>query len=153
MGNDNDADPLRYEPHYAELGSGDQVQIYEAVMADSAGVPTTGLLRGVRYVKDNRLLPHGFDKRTASKDVAVAGGAASDDDFVGGRDRVRYSVALGSSQGPYRIEAELRYQSIAYRWAANLRQYDAPEPRRFVRYYDSMAAGSAVTLARAEASR
>lgn len=153
VGNDNDADPLRYEPHYAELSSADQVQICESIMADASGTLTTGLLRGVRYLKDNRLLPHGFDKRTASKDVAVAGGAASDDDFIGGRDRVRYSVALGSSQGPHRIEAELRYQSIAYRWAANLREYDAAEPRRFVRYYDSMASGSAVTLARAAASR
>jgi len=46
----------------------------------------------------------------------------------------------------------LRYQPIAFRWADNLRAYDAPEPRRFVSYYDSMASSSSATLARATAS-
>lgn len=151
-GNDNDADPARVESHYAEIRTADQVQVYEAVMGDSAGRPTTGLLRGVRYLKDNRLLPRGFDKRSAGKDIAVVGDAASDDDFTGGRDRVRYSIPVGGSRGPYRIEAELRYQSIAYRWAANLREYDSAEPRRFVRYYESTASSSVVTLARATAT-
>ena len=41
-GNDNDVDPLRYAPHYQEIRAADQVQIYESVMADSAGQPTTG---------------------------------------------------------------------------------------------------------------
>jgi hypothetical protein len=45
-GNDNDVDPLRYEPHYEEVRTADQVQIYESVMADSAGQLTTGLLSG-----------------------------------------------------------------------------------------------------------
>ena len=48
------------------------------------GAVTTGLLTAVRYVKDNRLLPHGFDKRTADKDVAVHGDAEGDADFAGG---------------------------------------------------------------------
>jgi hypothetical protein len=153
QGNDSDADPGRYEPHYAEIRTSDQVQIYESVMGDPGGKPTTGLLTAVRYVKDNRLLPKGFDKRTADKDVAVRGEAAQDPDFTGGEDRIRYSVALGDAQGPFRVEAELWYQPIAYRWAHNLRSYDAMEPRRFVGYYDAMAAASAVMLTRASASR
>jgi hypothetical protein len=153
QGNDNDAEAGRYEPHYTEIRTGDHVQVYEAIMADSKGNPTTGLLTAVRYVKDNRLLPRGFDKRTADKDIAVQGAALGDADFVGGGDRIRYSVDLGSAQGPFRIEAELWYQPVAYRWAANLRSYDAEEPRRFVRYYDTMASGSAVALARASATR
>src|SRR5437773_3034739 len=36
-GNDNDADGTRFEPHYTEIASGDQVQIYESIMADQAG--------------------------------------------------------------------------------------------------------------------
>ena len=79
--NANDEDPARYEPHYDEIRSADQVQIYESVMVDVKGTPTTGLLHGVRYVKDNRLLPRGFDKSTASADVAVHGAAATDADF------------------------------------------------------------------------
>ena len=60
-GNDNDADRSRFEPHYTEISEPGQVQIYEPIMADSQGKVTTGLLSAVRYVKDNRILPNGFD--------------------------------------------------------------------------------------------
>ncbi len=118
-------------------------------MADSSGAPTTGLLRGIAFVKDNRLLPDGFDKRAADADIAVRGGAAEDDTFVGGGDRVTYRVDVGGASGPFAIEAELRYQPIAFRWARNLATYDAAETRRFVSYYDQMAAESSIVLARA----
>jgi len=152
-GNDNDADPARCEPHHAVITSGGQVQVYEAILRDQAGSLTTGLLSAVGYLKDNRLTPRGFDKRTASKDVAVVGGALDDNDFGDGGDRVRYSVGLGEAQGPFQIEAELCFQPVAYRWAENLRRYDAAEPRRFSGYYDAMAPVSAVVLARATASK
>jgi hypothetical protein len=148
-GNDNDADPNRFEPHYAEITSGDQVQIYESIMGDRAGSPTTGLLTAVQYLKDNRILPRGFDKRTAIPDIAVIGGAFDDDDFAGGRDRIRYSIPLGDALGPFQVEAELWFQPISFRWAANLRSYDSAEARRFVGYYDSMSQDSAVRLAQA----
>jgi hypothetical protein len=45
----------------------------------------------------------------------------------------------------------LRYQTIAFRWADNLRRYDAVEPRRFLSFYDAMAESSAAVLARASA--
>jgi hypothetical protein len=149
QGNDNDADPGRFERHYREIVSADQVQVYEAIMADSSGALTTGLLSAVRYVKDNRLLPRGFDKQTASQDIAVQGNAAQDADFTGMGDAVRYLVNVGAASGPFRVEAELWYQPVAYRWARNLRQYDAFEPRRFTGYYDTMAQFSGLVLARA----
>jgi hypothetical protein len=152
-GNDNDDDPGRFEPHYLEIAREDQVQIYEAIMAGQDGTPTTGLLTALRYVKDNRLLPHGFDKRSADNDVAVHGDAEGDPDFLGGGDRIRYSIAVGDAQGPFRVEVELWYQPIAYRWAMNLKAYDAMEPRRFVGYYEEMASGSGVVLTRAVAAR
>ena len=152
-GNDNDADAGRFEPHYTEITSADQVQIYESVMAGPTGALTTGLLTAVRYVKDNRLLPHGFDKRTADKDIAVHGDAENDSDFVGGADTVRYAIAVGDAPGPFQIDAELIYQPISYRWANNLKAYDAFEPKRFTRYYDSMSSASSVVLARATATR
>ena len=152
-GNDNDADPTKFEPHYTEITSPDQVQIYETVMAGPSGALTTGLLTAVGYVKDNRLLPRGFDKRTADKDVAVHGEALQDVDFAGGTDRIRYSVAVGDAQGPFQVDAELWYQPIAFRWAANLKSYDAFEPRRFTGYYDSMSSSSGVVLAHASTRR
>jgi hypothetical protein len=148
VGNDNDDDPLRVEPHHAEIRSAADVQVYESVMADLRGAVTTGLLSAVRYVKDNRVLPHGFDKRTAPADVAVHGAAVEDDDFVGGADRVRYAIAVPAGGGPFRVDVELLYQPIAYRWAQNLRAVDADETRRFVTYYDSMSSSSALVLAR-----
>ena len=153
QGNDNDDDPVRFEPHYAEIRSAGQVQIYEAIMGDSRGEVTTGLLTALNYLKDNRLLPKGFDKRAAGKDVAVKGGALEDADFGGGGDRIRYSVELGEAQGPFRIEAGLCYQPVAYRWAMNLKRYDAEEPRRFTGYYEAMAPASVVVIGRAQANR
>ncbi|MGD8495560.1 MAG: hypothetical protein PVF05_05170 [Gemmatimonadales bacterium] len=147
VGNDNDADPGRYEPHHPTITRADQVQVYEAIMAGSDGAVTTGLLTAVRYVKDNRLLPRGFDAATAPADVAVRGEAASDPDFRAAGDRVRYLVDVGDAAGPLQVEAELVYQSISYRWARNLSAYDAFETRRFVRYYESMSSGTAVVLA------
>jgi len=62
--------PLRGGP--TEVRSGDEVQIYESIIADANSRVTTGLLTGVRYVKDNRLLPRGFDKATADPPRQVA---------------------------------------------------------------------------------
>ena len=152
-GNDNDEDATRFEPHYTDITRPEQVQIYESVMVGSDGALTTGLLTALRFIKDNRLLPRGFDKRSAGPEVAVHGEAERDEDFTDGGDRVRYAVALGDAQGPFQISAELWYQPIAYRWAMNLKKYDAPEPKRFVGYYEETAAGSGVVLAHAAATR
>ena len=152
-GNDNDADGSRFEPHYREIRSADQVQIFEPILGDSAGAVTTGLLSAVRYLKDNRLLPHGFDKRTATPEIAVIGDAADDPDFAGGADTVTYAVAIDEADGPFEIDAELLYQPIGYRWAANLKPYgQALEPRRFNTYYDAMAGAAAARLAHAKSS-
>jgi hypothetical protein len=147
-GNDNDADPGAYEPHYTEIDSEGQVQIYESILVDSSGAVTTGLLQGVNYSKDNRLLPSGFDKETAEARIAVHGSARDDPDFRGGSDTIRYSVDTDDASGPFAVDAVLWYQPIGYRWAENLRPYDAPEPERFVEYYTSMSHVSAVALAR-----
>lgn len=150
--NDNDADGSTFEPHYPEISASGQVQIYESVMVDQVGAVTTGLLRGVRFVKDNRLLPRGFDKSRAGPDIAVHSAASSDDDFTGGRDRVRYVVDVAGAPGPLTIEVALRFQPIAFRWARNLDVYDAPETRRFVSFFDSMASVSSEVIARATAT-
>ena len=150
--NDNDADAARVEPHYTEIRKEDQVQIYESVMRDVNGNITTGLLQATGYTKDNRLLPRGFDKATAVPDVAVIGAAREDADFTGEGDRVRYIVDSAGRVGPFRIDVELRYQPIAFRWAHNLKNYNADETRRFVTWFDAMATGSSVVLAQSTAS-
>jgi len=151
-GNDNDEDALRFEPHYAEVSRPDQVQIYEAIMVSATGALTTGLMTADRWVKENRLLPRGFDARQGGPRVAVRGEATSDPDFAPGGDRTRYSVAVDPAAGPFTIEAELWFQPVAYRWAQNLADYDTFETNRFVRYYRAMASGSALVLASSAAA-
>jgi hypothetical protein len=137
-GNDNDADPAAYEPHYTLIDNPDQVQIYEPIIGDTEGAVTTVLLRGAGYLKDNRLLPAGFDKASAHEDIAVHGAALEDEDFRGGGDLLRYAIDVGDSQGPFKVLVELLYQPIGYRWADNIRLYDSPEPARFVEYYEQV---------------
>ena len=144
-GNDSDDEAGRFEPHYDEITRPDQVQIYESIMGTPGGAPTTGLLQATRYLKDNRLLPRGFDKRTAAPEIAVFGAAAADADFTGDGDRVRYRIPVSGSGT---VEVELCYQPIGYRWAQNLAAYDAPEPRRFVAFYGELAPFTSVVVAR-----
>jgi hypothetical protein len=147
-GNDNDVDALRYEPHYTTIDGPGQVQIYEAILGDSNSRPTTGLLSAVRYLKDNRLLPRGFDKGTAEPEIGVYGGASGDPDFAAGGDRVRYEAPLPEGRGEYAIEVELRFQAIGYRWAHNLQPYDAPEAKPFLEYFKTMSTSASSLVQR-----
>jgi hypothetical protein len=144
-GSESDAAPGSFEPHYDQITRGDQVQIYESVMGTPAGTPTTGLLQATQYLKDNRLLPRGFDKHTAGPEIAVYGGAVADPDFTGDGDRVRYRVPAPEASV---VDVELRYQPISYRWAQNLAPYQSAEPKKFVEYYNAVAPASSVVVAR-----
>lgn len=148
VGNDNDDDALKFEPHYARITEPGQVQVYESVMGDFRGRPTTGLVYGSHYLKDNRLLPRGFDKGTAEERIRVIGSAREDADFRGGGDALTYDVPASSS-GPFNVTAELLYESIGFRWARNLEGYDAHEPRRFLGYYRKLSPESAKRIASA----
>ncbi len=136
LGNANDEDDSLYEPHYSEITSVDQVQIYENIMQDVNGNVTTALLLASTYAKDNRLLPGGFNKAAATTDIAVYGQAAEDGNFLGGGDSIHYGVKLDTASVPLTIKVELLYQSIGYRWAQNLSQQDSPAIDDFLRYYD-----------------
>ncbi|MEW5868903.1 MAG: hypothetical protein AB1894_06470 [Chloroflexota bacterium] len=138
QGNDNDADPAKFEAHYTQLTDEEQVQIYEAILGDTLGKVTTKLLYASSYLKDNRLLPAGFDLANAPADIAVHGEAAQDADFIAGGDNLRLAINLGAAQGPFTLQVELLYQSIGFRWADNFREYDAMETQRFLNYYQSV---------------
>jgi len=150
VGNDNDDDASRFEPHHRLIRSPDDVQIYESILGDANGRVTTGLLSATGYLKDNRLLPKGFDKTTAAPEIAVHGDALGDPGFTDAGDAVTYTMDVRSASGPYRVSAELWYEPIGYRWANNLKHYDAAEPRRFNEQYDAMANGAAVQIVSAQ---
>ena len=137
-GNDNDIDASQYETHYEVIDNPGQVQIYEAILHDVDSEVTTTLLRSAGYLKDNRLLPLGFDVGVVSEDIEVSGTAAQDTDFFGGSDKVRYVIDVSAVEMPLTVKVELLYQSVGYRWALNLDRYNAPEPERFREYYLSV---------------
>jgi hypothetical protein len=136
INNANDLDESQFEPHYTLITDPQQVQIYEAIIGDPHGEVTTTLLRASSYLKDNRLLPSGFDKPSATPDIAVFGDAKDDADFQAGGDSIRYQVQLDKTNGPYTIQVELLYQSIGYRWAEKFRFEDNPEGAEFYSYTD-----------------
>lgn len=148
-GNPNDADPARFAPHYATITAADQVQIFEPILGDAQGHVTTALLSASQYLKDNRILPAGFDKAAAPPEIAVHGEASTDPAFTAGSATTRYTIPLSAS-GPLRIAAELLYQPIGFRWAHNFDPIHAPEPQRFSSYYQQSAQNSAHLLAHAE---
>ena len=117
-------------------------------MGTPAGAPTTGLLQATQYLKDNRLLPRGFDKQTAPAEIRVVGQAADDPDFTGAGDRLRYRIPL-TDPGRTTVEVELRYQPIGYRWAQNLAGYKAAEPQAFLTYYNALSPSSSLIVSQA----
>jgi hypothetical protein len=151
-GNANDSASSEFEPHYSEIRQPDQVQIYESILRDSKGAVTTGLLSAVGYAKDNRLLPHGFEKTTATPDIAVRGDALADQNFTDHGHDVRFSVDVAGGLAPFEVDVELMYQPIGYRWARNLQSYDAHETRRFMGYFEAAGAASATRLAAVSAT-
>lgn len=120
LGNINDQDVARFEPHYEVITLPDQVQIYETIIGDPDGAATTTLLRAQRYLKDNRLLAAGMDKGGLPVEIGVVGEAGQDADFDDGSDSLIYQMPLNGG-GPFQVTVELLYQSIGYRWAENLR--------------------------------
>ena len=134
---DSDMDPTRYEPHYKVITSPDQVQVYEAIMENYKGEVTYTLLRAKQYKKDNRLLPDGFDKKTASREIRVAGLAADDGSFSGGGDRIKYELSGLVGQGGFTIEAELIYQVLGYAFARDLFLDQTPQVKQFKQMFNA----------------
>ena len=133
FGNANDENPEDFEPHYELISTPDQVQIYEPIMKNVAGEVTTFQMLATGYLKDNRLLPDGFDKNNPPTVSAVIGEALQDPSFTGGRDSLTYQVQTGGANGPFTIQVELLYQSVGYRWAENLLDSQTEESKTFGR--------------------
>jgi hypothetical protein len=136
-GNDADAAPETFEPHYDVITAPDQVQIYEPIMGDTDGTVTYTLLRAARYLKDNRILPAGADKAALPPDIGVYGEAEEDPNFAGAGDVVTYRVDLGGAQGPFTVTAELLYQPLSYRFVQDTLVDGGEAAARFGGYYAS----------------
>lgn len=125
-GVDSDINQAAFEPHYELITSEDQVQVYEAVMQNYEGGVTYTLLRSADMLKDNRLLPAGFDKQTVPAEIGVRGAAGADRDFTGGSDVIRYRIS-GLKGSRFTIRAELVYQTVSYAFLQDLNRDATPE--------------------------
>ena len=134
-----------YEPHHQLITSPDQVQIYEAIMADVDGAVTYTLLRGAQYRKDNRLPPKGFKSTVADyASIAISGGAADDPDFNrdrsgaegSGSDRVFFKIPVAGRGARFTVTAEVVYQTVAPRFAQDLFAHQTGKVAAFKTYYE-----------------
>jgi len=127
---------LSYEPHYDTIITADQVQIYEPIMLNYEGEVTYTLLRAYSYAKENRLLPAGFDKSSASGDIAVYGRAVADENFIDGSDQVAYEINVAGANGRLSITVELLYQILSYPFVADLANTSTDLVNRFIDRYN-----------------
>jgi hypothetical protein len=141
---DSDLDLKKYEPHYKLIESPKQVQVYETIMHDYKGNITYTLLRAKSYLKDNRLLPNGFDKENVPSKIEVHGKASLDDDFIGGGDKVQFKIA-GVSGKKYTVQAELIYQTLGYAFAQDLFKDQGHEISRFKQMFNASSLKSTIT--------
>jgi hypothetical protein len=103
--------PPAAQPHHRVIERPEQVMLYEARLADSAGRPTNSLVRAARFAHDNRILPRGFDLSRSARPFAIQpAGVAGDGDYLPGSDRVRYVVREGAA--PYHVRVRLLYDAL-----------------------------------------
>ncbi len=115
-----------YQPHYQQITTQDQVQIYQELIKDSDGHLTTSFLRRVSDVKDNRLRGKGYDPayflKQASPYIQMlgvpVGRTADDPDYTDptrtGSDRLKYRLQLTPAQArdAARVAVKMYNQSI-----------------------------------------
>ncbi|MCA9732700.1 T9SS type A sorting domain-containing protein [candidate division KSB1 bacterium] len=133
-----------FEAHHGVINSANQVQIYEAVMADVNDEITYTLLRAAKYKKDNRLPPKGFVS-TAERydDMAIVGEAAKDPSFNyndgkegSGTDTVRYEIR-DLSEKELKVEVELVYQTVKPAFIDDLLSHESAAVDRFTAPYEN----------------
>jgi hypothetical protein len=140
-------DPI-YEPHYDLITSDDQVQIYEMVMADVNGNPTTVLERAAYSLKDNRLTPRGFSTNHAVYDTTlIVGSALTDPNFNrlngvegSGTDEVRFHIPVTGYTGELHVAARIMYQSVPPKWLEEMFAVDHPTINAFEQMYNEEGA-------------
>jgi len=126
-----------FQPHHQTITKEDQVQIYEELVAGSDGNFTTSFLSLKTVVKDNRLLPHGWNPANAEADVISPAGISEDKDYRNseGMDLITYNVTLDAPPDTeIAVSATLYYQSLPPYYLKRRFEYvDKPATQRL--YY------------------
>jgi hypothetical protein len=101
------AEPSRIAPHLDVIDDPAMVQIYESVPIDASGKVAHRPLDAVRYGKDNRLLPAGFDRKSRYSAYTAPVGTDGDANW-GSSDLVTYRVPKVPPGA--KVEVELLFQ-------------------------------------------
>ncbi|MBL8311288.1 MAG: cytochrome P460 family protein [Burkholderiales bacterium] len=105
-----------WQPHWKIITGSQSVQIYEARDKDLQGLLTTSFLGLAKSVKDNRLMPAGWDANGpyASWTAPVAVPAVTNAGYYNGSgsDRVTYRLPASVAGNVRLVRAVLHYQSI-----------------------------------------
>ncbi|MBX7094421.1 MAG: T9SS type A sorting domain-containing protein [Flavobacteriales bacterium] len=137
-------DPV-FEPHYNFIRDENEVQIYEMVMSDINGDPTSILERGYQASKDNRLAPEGFtDAHIAYDTCKIVGNATLDSDFNRngatqgtGSDILHYNIPLNGYSGLLNVSARVYYESVPGRFVQEMFSHSTPEIDLFETLFNS----------------
>ena len=141
------AEPKTFFPHLDVVDREDLVQIYESVPVDDRGRVAHRPLDCVRYVKDNRLLPVGFDRKSQySAYIRPVG--TDDDPGWGHEDTVTYKIAKAPPGST--VVAELLFQVARPSDIEALAARPTPAARRLFAF-TTAAPLTPVLVARAEA--
>ncbi|WP_353571768.1 hypothetical protein [Candidatus Albibeggiatoa sp. nov. BB20] len=141
-----------YQPHYQKITCQDQVQIYEELNQNSDHEFTTSFVHRVHHVKDNRLLPTGWQFGSSFKEQGELMvefmeatdpiGTQDDPDYRSegldfpGQDMLQYEVSLpeGTDTKALSVKVSLYYQAIPPYWL-NHRFKAAPDKPATQRLY------------------
>ncbi|MCB9765442.1 MAG: hypothetical protein H6739_37050 [Alphaproteobacteria bacterium] len=104
-----------WQPHHTTITDGSQVQIYEELNQDSAGVFTTSFIHRYEDVKDNRLRPQGWRQDGPYAEFIKPHGVGDDPDYTAaqltGADTTTYTVTLPAGAKVGRVTARLYAQA------------------------------------------
>ena len=131
-----------FEPHHEKITREDQVQIYEFVMGDTENNVTTILERAFLPLKDNRIVPKGFNQFHANYDtVKVVGKAEKDADYYSsrGKETILYGIPKNRLTNNTLVKATFYYETVPQKWVKELFAHAAKDDdiKRFETMYIS----------------
>ncbi|HTF06292.1 MAG TPA: T9SS type A sorting domain-containing protein [Bacteroidia bacterium] len=133
-----------FEPHRNVITNDAQVQIYEMVMGDVNGSPTTVLERADTLLKDNRMAPKGFLNGHVSYDTMKIAGLFGDPDFNfsgptegTGMDVVHFHIPMNGYTGPLLVKTKVWYHAVPRPWLDEMFAYNSAEIDSFRNFYNN----------------
>ena len=127
------------QDHRTLITSGDDIVVYQSLMANPDGAPVFRLLNAAQMFKDNRLLPVGWEATTTATEVGDLApvGVSADANFVPGSDQVQVELSGLAGTAPYTVSVSLAYQSVSPRYVDELALVDTPEVTAFMAMADA----------------